>query len=248
MLKTDFCVIGFPKCGTTAVVSLLAASPDLNITAGRTKEFPYYIRSQDPGPLDYVEGKRNGHKFSGYIYNNDGMTDLLAENPEALLIITVRSAESALMSWRQMHRSIAKKNTVEHLTTKDRASRKFFKNCTIDEYYESYAKRRLKYAQHIENLLTRFPSANYVVIAQRRLSEDAATVMTELHERMGLTPSPDYIAGLPDGHKARGVRAPGSSGVSEEIAKVLVKRDAELAKLLSRLEPSRVMLAADGGF
>lgn len=248
MLKTDFCVIGFPKCGTTAVVNLLQDSPDIHISSGRTKEFPFYIAGMDPGPLNYDETKRNGHKFSAYIYNHEAMTALLADSPDALLLITIRSAESALMSWKQMHRSIAKANKVDHLTTKDRATRKFFMNCSIDEYYESFARGRLKYAQHIENLLTAFPQANYLVLAQRRLSEDARTVMTQIHERIGLTPSEAYLESLPSGHKAKGARERGASGVSPKVARSLERRDAELAALLSRLDPERVLLASDGGF
>lgn len=228
------------------MMKLIAASPAVHSFTERPREYPHYIPGRSPGPLGYAKGMKNGHKCSAYAFNDPAMAALAADSPDALLIFMVRSAESALMSWRQMHASIARKGKVSHRVTRDEDSRRFFQDSSTDEYFK-FVRRRLRYAQAISRVLENHPGANYLIVAQPRLSADARTVMSRVHELMNATISPDYLDQLPAGHKPRGARAKGDSGVSAAIARALERNDQALIELAGQLDPSRVMLSADGG-
>jgi hypothetical protein len=227
-------------------MGLLAASPAIHAITDRPKELPFYLPGRDRGALAYSPDAKNGHKCSVYAFNAQAMAALASDNPDAVLIFMVRSAESALMSWRQMHASIARKGEVAHRVTRDEDSRRFFQESSIDEYFK-FVRRRLRYADAISRVLENHPAANYLIVAQARLSTDSRAVLTRIHELMGAPISQDYLDRLPAGHKPRGSRAKGDSGVSAAIARALERNDDALLELAERLDPARVMLSGDGG-
>lgn len=246
-MKTDFCIVGFPKCGTTALVRLLATSPALNLAKTETSyETPIFFPKLEAKGVKYVRGKPNGHKFSAYIYSPQAMEDLIGDSPKALIILTVRDAASALMSWRDMHRKIATDNRQGHFTTASDEARSYYMNCSLEEYFHSYADSRLNYAAYIRELLAVHPGLNYLIVGQRRLSEDARGVMTDIHRRLGVEAPADFLEGLPTGHRPRGNRDITQTEISPEVTAALSGKDQALLDLLATLPTDRVMLASDG--
>jgi hypothetical protein len=248
MSIVDFCVVGFPKCGTTATVAMLKESPALKVHYnGDEPEAPFFVPARNLRKPEPVPGRANGHKFTAYIYSNNRMRDILAEKPDALLLINVRPAGEALLSWRDMHREIARRGEGGHFVARP-DQREFYANCSEADYFEAYAKERLAYAQTMRKVLRIAPKANYLVITQARLSRDARGVMKEIHDRLGVEAPDSYYEGLPSGHKARGSR-----DISERVDRAAVVSqikayDADLMKLIGELDPARVLRSDPDGF
>jgi hypothetical protein len=248
MSIVDFCVIGFPKCGTTATVRMLKESPRLKVHFNNNKpESPFYVPAQNlvkPAP---EPGKVNGHKFSAYIYANNVTSLILADKPDALMLINVRPAGEALLSWRDMHRTIADREGATHFAAAaDR--RDFFRTCTEAEYFETFAKPRLHYARNIRKFLQMAPDANYLIITQPRLSRDARGVMKEIHDRLGVDAPASYYEALPSGHTPKGSRDYAERVADPGVVGELLEYDRDLLALLDGLDPSRVLRSEAGGF
>jgi hypothetical protein len=250
MSIVDFCVVGFPKCGTTATVSMLKGSPVLKVHYnGDEPEAPFFVPARNLTKPEPVPGKANGHKFTAYIYSNNRMRDLLAEKADALLLINVRPAGEAMLSWRDMHRDIARREGgggTHFAASADK--REFYANCTEAEYFEAYAKTRLVYAQSIRKFMRIAPKANLLVITQARLSRDARGVMREIHDRLGVSAPDSYYEALPSGHKPRGSRDLSERVDDPGVVAQLKAFDAELIALMSELDPARVLRAEPDGF
>jgi hypothetical protein len=248
MSIVDFCVIGFPKCGTTATIRMLKESPALKVHFRNGKpEAPFFIDAGAERP-EAEPGIVNGHKFSAYVYNRAALSAILAEKPDALLLINVRPAGEALLSWRDMHREIATRNTAVHFTTQTEETRAFYMNCTEVEYYHAYAKARLDYAQRIRQLLETWPRANLVIVTQQRLSSDARGVMINLHDRLGVTAAASFLDALPKGYKPKGSRDVDDRITDPEVAAELRELDWDLLALVDQLDPSRVLCSEPCGF
>lgn len=242
LAKTDFCIAGFPKCGTTALARLLQASPRLNLArSGAHFEAPVYMPHLKAEPLAYDPDRPNGHKFAAYIYNPEALRRLYAQNPKTLFIFNIRPAAEALVSWREMHRRIAADNRVDHFTTRDDQTRAFYETCDLEAYYRAFAEPLLDYAGFLERFLQDLPDARYVIVSQERLSRDPAPVISHIHGQLRRKAPADYLAALPAGHRSRR-RESLRSEAPETILKALEARDDALAQLLDRLQASQVFV------
>jgi len=77
----DFVVIGFPKCGTTALIEKLEESSEINI--GRkgidNVEFDFInTKKEELDPHFFLPNVANGHKFAAYIFDVNKLKALLA--------------------------------------------------------------------------------------------------------------------------------------------------------------------------
>jgi hypothetical protein len=248
MSIVDFCVIGFPKCGTTATIRMLRESPPLKVHFNNNKpEAPFYVPAKQLAKPAPEPGKVNGHKFSAYIYANNVTKLILDEKPDALMVINVRPAGEALLSWRDMHRKIAyREESVHFAAAADQ--RDFFRTCSEAEYFEAYAKQRLNYAQKIRKFLEMAPDANILLITQPRLSRDARGVMKEIHDRLGVDAPDAFYEALPSGHKPKGPRDFAERIDDPDVVAHLKALDAELLELMAELDPARVLRADADGF
>lgn len=102
MNKPNFFIIGFPKCGTTAVASYLAKHP--NVLMSKHKE-PHYFASDFICPVvrrvttekeyldmfsdEHQEYKAIGEASTGYIYSSVAVDNILqyAEDPKFIVIV-----------------------------------------------------------------------------------------------------------------------------------------------------------------
>jgi hypothetical protein len=246
LMKTDFCVVAFPKCGTTAIASMLDASPNVCLAKANGKmESPFFVPDRKLGPPPYEAGKLNGHKYSAYLYSINLMRSILEDSPRVLFIIMVRSAGAALLSWRQMHQQMAERNEPNHFVTRSEEARKFYIEASLEDYYREYADKPLDYAQQIERLQKFLPKANFVVISQRRLAEAPLEVIAYIHARLGAFAEADYLNSLPKGYTSRGNRDLGAMGLSQGLLASLAEKDAKLYAILEKLDPSDVLLGPE---
>lgn len=239
VLKTDFCIVGFPKCGTTAIARFLESSPYCHLAKLDDQyESPFYGRIEvDPSAL-HVAGKLNGHKYTAYAYSFHAFRKMLTRNRRTLFIFCVRDARAALLSWCNMHRQIALRGSpAGHFACSSDENRDFYANCSPSEHYERFSRRRLAYAERIEAVRRRFPKARILVVRQEDLARDPRAVMTRIHAAMGVSVGPDYLAEHAEPHQSFGAKAGSSAEIPDDIAAELKAYDDRLEALIASLPP-----------
>ena len=174
-MPRDIIILGFPKCGTTALMRGFEADDDIETlrTPGGALEIGWpLIRELAP-----ETGKELlAHKFTAYVYNREALEYLAGANPDSILVLCIRDPEKVLISWRNMHRAIARSGkNPEHFAYKERD---FYADCSIPDYYERFARRRLRYDMHFDNLRAIVPDSRIVVVSPERLAQDIESVVT----------------------------------------------------------------------
>lgn len=173
-------VVGFPKCGTTALITKLGAdrrtyvlrpgtgSVEVSWPLIKTMEFP----------------EKNGiirvHNSSSYIFSKTAVKCLAESNPDSIIDLCVRDSKRALISWHHMHRLIAKSgSSPEHFAYKERA---FYAKCSLSGYYERFAQSRLQYDVYFDRLFSIVPKDRIVVVSQERIARGISSVAMFLKE------------------------------------------------------------------
>jgi hypothetical protein len=109
------------------------------------------------------------HKFTAYMYNPTAIR-YLAQNPSRKFVICMRDPSKSLVSWWNMHTAIANSDkNPGHFAYKERD---FYSNCTVEEYYERFAKSRLNYDKHIQRAIELAGADRVLVVSQERMSQD----------------------------------------------------------------------------
>jgi hypothetical protein len=233
MPVTDFCIAGFPKCGTTALARFFKKSPAFHLAEmGAALESPFFKIKGDvvPPVPAYLPGRVNGHKYSSYLWSLESLERILATNENCLFLICVREAGSALVSWRKMHREMALQDRyASHFTHRTPGRRKFFSTCSLEEYFNGYAATRLHYARLLEDFRTRLPGARFALVSQRRLASDARGVMQRLHRHFGVEAPAEYWQAIPTSHVAFGDGAKDDEPLSDGTLAALETMNRELA-------------------
>lgn len=244
-MKTDFCIVGFPKCGTSALARFLERSQHINLMKMNGKyEAPLFINKAPSIDAHYQEGLLNGHKYTAYAYSLQAMQSILENSPQALIIFCVRDIETALYSWHNMHRRIAIKGDPQtHFVNQDEETQRFYRECSVEDYYWKFARDRLTYAAHINRILEKWADVKFALVSQLRLAQDAKTVVSRLHELMGKSADPEYLDKLPQQHESFGDTARSKTKLPEEISAELKANNAALLELIDSL-PERSNLTS----
>lgn len=122
MEKTNFFIIGAPKCGTTALAQWLSAHPDIFMPP--VKEPHFYSKDlanqQAPTRAEYdrlFKGATTQHKAVGeasvwYLYSKEAVSNILSEIPDAKFIVSLRNPIDMAYS---LHRQqiVATNETIE---------------------------------------------------------------------------------------------------------------------------------------
>jgi hypothetical protein len=178
--KYQLVIVGFPKCGTTALMRAFEADPEIQVvrtpSSGLEIQWPS-IRELAPsaGP-----GRILAHKYAGYIYSHEALTYLRDCSPTPLIVLCIRDPRSALLSWHNMHRRIATSGkSPEHFAWKERD---FYKDCSISAYYEHFAKKRLRYDDYLLKLLDVIPVERLWVLSQESLANNMDSIVDTLKD------------------------------------------------------------------
>lgn len=242
MGTTDFVIVGFPKCGTTALAAGLDSVEGITVHRRRGRwESPFF--RTDKGAEDWrqlVDPQTvNGHKFTAYVYRRDALERIRAQAPEALVIVCVRDPAAALASWREMHRRIATKGEANHFVNKSAESRRFYSTCSLSEYYRAYGRPRVNYAEHIRSLRSVLGDHRLMVVRQEWLVRNTAEALAEIARRLGVTADPQATA---TAHKPRTHTKP-AFVVDPDIAEELDRYRQDLDRLQLDLAGDAVVLA-----
>lgn len=243
---TDFVVVGFPKCGTSALMRLLQRMPGLVVERhGGDLEAPFYV-SDESADAHEAEDRREGeklygHKFVSYIYSAPALERIARRNPAAVFVVCVRDPEKALSSWREMHRQIAtsEDEDASHFIQRDPGLRRFYAEASLEEYYEEFARDRLRYANLIRRLLACTAGHRVVVVEQSALASDPDRVLATLGSEFGLPTEAAAASGVLPARRAH-IGVGDRSGVVSHSAmrKELASEREQLAALLTELERS----------
>ncbi len=192
--QSNIVMVGFPKCGTTALIRELAARPevDLLLGPGGTPEVAWpIIQSHEEKEGYFSSGRVRAHKFTAYVYNENAL-HYLAELRERRFVLCIRDPRSALISWHNMHRTIARNGkTPTHFAWKERD---FYADCSISDYYERFAKKRLRYNIYFENLTRVVTGSRLLVVSQERMSLNVGAIAKVCSEfALGMPPTVDTV-------------------------------------------------------
>jgi hypothetical protein len=172
---TEIVIVGFPKCGTTALYERLAKDHDVQALTkpGESKELAW-PRIRDMKVVVAPE-KLLVHKFTAYIFNPEALHFLARRNPQALFVLCIRNPARSLVSWHNMHAQIARGElrSENHFAWNER---EFYASCSLGAYYEHFAKKRLQYDAWLNTALELLPAGRLAVVSQERMAQDIASV------------------------------------------------------------------------
>jgi len=167
-LQSEITIIGFPKCGTTALLNKYSENTDFHLL--------YYSKQQKYEMIwprikelnaKVDERKIITHKYAHYIYNLEALSFLTHKNPNSIFVVLVRNPLKSLISWHNMHRRIATSQLPrKHAAYRDK---KFYANCSIEQYYNRHS-NLLQYDIHLNNAISIIPKERIVVVSQEKMS------------------------------------------------------------------------------
>lgn len=173
-MDKEITIVGFPKCGTTALMRHFEQSPDCHVI--RTSKGGYEVRwplireLRTTPPADRILV----HKFTGYIFNPAALEYLSAVNYKSIIVLCVRDPARVIVSWHNMHRSFALDGRPRnHFVLKEKD---FYANCSIAEYYEHFARKRLQYDNFLHDILAIVPKERMAVVSQEKIAQDLGLV------------------------------------------------------------------------
>lgn len=177
-MNREIVVLGFPKCGTSALARELGKKADVEVLTAPngSLEYTWPLFREQPEQSDPHTVR--AHKYTAYIYNDAALRFLAKTLPNSIFVVCVRQSEKSLISWHRMHQDIAVSGrNKEHFAYKERD---FYATCSVSQYYEHFAKNRLRYDEYVRNLTAIVPSKNVVVVSQERLSQSLSGIANVL--------------------------------------------------------------------
>ena len=187
--KNDWTIVGFPKCGTSALTRYLADLPRINAASHlenlRGLELHYY--DDESKPVDYLakrykEGHYNGHKTANYIYSKNVLSKIYQDNPDVKIIIAIRELSQVLVSWWKMHKNVAKSAKIgSHFTCRDEATRNQFLAMSLDAYFERM-KNNLDHDRYLKEILNIFPHQQIFMVRMESLASKPYEALLHLYK------------------------------------------------------------------
>ncbi len=177
-MPPEIVVVGFPKCGTTALMRAFEADPDLDVL--RTPEKALEIAW--PRIRDLARPPRQNrilaHKFTAYVYNREALAHLRDANPDTRFVLCTRDPQKALVSWHNMHRKLATDGRdPSHFAWKERD---FYAQCSLPDYYDRFARTRLRYDHYLAQMLEILPADRLTVLSQESLARNMDNIVATL--------------------------------------------------------------------
>ncbi len=164
----EISIVGFPKCGTSALIRALENEPGVAVLRGANGSVEVA-----PGRLEELRNEAPecevlAHKFAARIYMPNGFRELLGLNPEMVIVLCHRNPLRSLISWHKMHQNIARTGHLKnHFAYKERD---FYAEADVNAYYYKYARERLGYDHYLQKLLDTVSKDRILVVAQEDLA------------------------------------------------------------------------------
>lgn len=159
----------------------MEAAPDFTTLrgAGNSWEVSWPQVKQLEKTATHPLGTILAHKLTVYIYNSKAL-DYLSQLPERRFVLCIRDPRKALVSWHNMHQSIARSGkNPQHFAWQERD---FYADCSIADYYERFARDRLKYDVHFQRLADLVSNKHVLVVAQEFMAAHMETVLSAVRD------------------------------------------------------------------
>lgn len=234
-LKTDFCIIGFPNCGTSKLASYLSGLSSIHLaTMNGAVDAPFFSKFGGVPKGSYEQGKKNGHCCASYIYGLTTLKEIFAANPSVVFVVCVRDVIDSVATWRvAQQREAAKASTGGGAA----GSARPYLNGSIEEYYEQFAKAKLGYGRRLNSLTKHLPGANIMVVAYDALVGNPRAAVTKVARALGIELGDADLQQLPEKTpKSRKTEQPDSSS---PIFDTLVDENRRLQAFLETLAGDR---------
>lgn len=178
--QKEIVVLGFPKCATSALVKALSGASDTRLLRAKSGALELPFESlMDVRPQDMTDDILI-HKYAAYVYAPSSMRQLFEINPRMTAVLCYRNPVKILVSWWNMHRKIAQTGSdPAHFAYQERA---FYADCSIEDYYETFAKPRMGYAALLARLLRFFPADRLLAVDQAAFARDPEGVRDAILE------------------------------------------------------------------
>ncbi|GFN87672.1 hypothetical protein PoB_001417800 [Plakobranchus ocellatus] len=174
-------IIGFSKCGTTALRGFLTLHPDL---VSPMRELRYFTLHYDKGPEWYrsqmplsTESQITIEKSAGYITTRESLKQIHSFNSSIKLIVMIRDPITRLQS--------EYARCVSHKTSK----RPSFKAWCGGNGNSSTVLRLADYASHLNIVYDLFPRQQVLVLSEEILEERPLDILQEVGTFLGLKPA-----------------------------------------------------------
>jgi hypothetical protein len=95
-------------------------------------------------------------------------------------VVCIRDPRKSLVSWWNMHQKIAQSGSLkDNFAWKERD---FYANCTIEDYYEKFARERLQYDKYLIDLITIVSKDRIFVVSQESLARNMANIVQTIKD------------------------------------------------------------------
>ena len=169
----EIVIVGFPKCGTSALLRRFAEEDDVQVLLSPTGS----VDARFPDRSVIEPGKRVVHKYPSYILSREDLLRLRDEIDAPHLVLCYRPLPRVLLSWHNMHRRLAR--TGKHPNHFVQRDPEFWANCSVDDYYRRSV-HRFRIDMFFERIVRMFPAEALTVVAQERMARSLANVVKEL--------------------------------------------------------------------
>ncbi|GFS04209.1 heparan sulfate glucosamine 3-O-sulfotransferase 5 [Elysia marginata] len=173
-------IIGFSKCGTTALRAFVSLHPDIVspleevrfFTLNYTKGLEWYRQKMPPSTPSQITIE----KTPFYIMDREALERIRKFNESIKLIISIRDPIARLQSqYAHTFRNV-----------KDSAERPSFKSWCQGDAFSEHVVRFIDYATHIRSVYDLFPKSQVLVLSEEALENDPISVMKDVEAFIGL--------------------------------------------------------------
>lgn len=227
-LRDEITIIGFPKCGTTALLHAFERDSDCTVLRNaENKPEMYWPQIKEIGLPD-PDGTILVHKYTAYAYSKTCLNYLVETNPDRVFVICVREIRKALVSWHNFHREIATSGRAKwHFAWKERD---FYATASLTDYYYRYAQEKLRYDLVIANVLAVVPPAQVAILSQEALAQDTDGVARWLKSLARGEPDANIKSGTGETHISYADRA--GTPIDEAILAEVTEADRAMRVLI----------------
>ena len=168
--REEITIIGFPKCGTTALLRAFERDNDCTVVRNTEGQAEMYWPQIKDIALPDPDGTVLVHKYTAYAYSRTCLKYLMETNSDRLFVICVREIRKALVSWHNFHREIAISGRAKwHFAWKERD---FYATAALADYYHRFAREKLRYDLVIADVLAVVPPEQIAILWQEALARD----------------------------------------------------------------------------
>ena len=180
----EFIIIGFPKCGTTALIANLRKHPDIHGPGHEPRFFTRKHVSLSEYIRQFKPNKVNGEKASIYIFEKEIMKKIREAIPGAKIIICLRDPLQAMQSFYAHRRA----SPIYGKSYGEEGGKINFQRLVLNDIEHAYfSNQTYHYSKYIkDNVLKYFPKKQIHVIIQERMMKNMDDEMGKVFKFLGV--------------------------------------------------------------